>query len=268
GITVNAAVSKLVVSGYATPTTAGVSHSFTVTAEDSSGNIVSGYTGTVVFTSSDGQAVLPANYTFSAGDAGVHTFSATLKTAGSQSLTATDTANGAITGSQSGITVNPAAANSLTVAGFPSPAMAGSAGNFTVTAKDSYGNTASGYTGTVHFTSSDSQAVLPANYTFPGADAGVLTFSATLNTAGSQSITATDTVTSSIKGSQTGITVNPAAASTLPSFPTRRSSDLGSAGNFTVTAKDPYGNTATGYTGTVHFSSSDSQAVLPANYSF
>ena len=38
----------------------------------------------------------------------------------------------------------------------------------TVTAVDAYGNVATGYTGTVHFTSSDGQAVLPANYTFIG----------------------------------------------------------------------------------------------------
>ena len=54
---------------------------------------------------------------------------------------------------------------------------------------------ATGYTGTVHFTSSDAQAGLPANYTFTGGDAGTHVFSVTLKTAGTQSITATDTVT-------------------------------------------------------------------------
>src|SRR5947208_14556349 len=87
----------------------------------------------------------------------------------------------------------------MIVAGFPSPVTAGVAGTFTVTAKDPYSNTATGYTGTVHFTSSDAQAVLPADYTFVAADAGQHTFSATLNTAGSQSLTATDTVTSTVK---------------------------------------------------------------------
>jgi len=53
------------------------------------------------------------------------------------------------------------------------------AGSFTVTAKDPYSNTTTGYTGTVHFTSSDAQAVLPGNYTFTSADAGLHTFSAT-----------------------------------------------------------------------------------------
>src|SRR5205085_7986336 len=71
------------------------------------------------FTSSDTQAVLPANYTFTAGDNGVHTFSATLKTAGSRSLTATDTITGTITGAQT-ITVQPGRANILTPVTFPS----------------------------------------------------------------------------------------------------------------------------------------------------
>src|SRR5205807_1151671 len=100
----------------------------------------------VHFTSSDGQAALPADYTFTSMDAGQHSFSATLKTSGSQSLTATDTATNTITGTQTGITVNPAAASSFIVSGYPSPITAGTANNFTVTAKDPYGNTATGYT--------------------------------------------------------------------------------------------------------------------------
>ena len=36
-------------------------------------------------------ATLPANYTFTAGDAGVHVFSVTLESPGLQSITATDT---------------------------------------------------------------------------------------------------------------------------------------------------------------------------------
>src|SRR5229473_7572148 len=174
-----------------------------------------GYLGTVSFSSSDSQAALPGNYAFVAADAGVHTLSATLKTAGSRSLTATDTVTSTITGSQSGITVNPAAASSLVVSGFASPSTAGTASNITVTAKDAYGNTATAYLGTVSFSSSDSQAALPANYVFVAADAGVHSFSATLKTAGSRSLTATDTVTGTVTGSQSSITVNPAAASTL-----------------------------------------------------
>ncbi|MGD0645404.1 MAG: DUF4082 domain-containing protein [Candidatus Bathyarchaeia archaeon] len=116
---------------------------------------------------------------------------------------------GTITGAQTGITVNPGAAASLSVTGFTNPATAGTAGTITVTAKDAYGNTATGYRGTVKITSSDGAATLPSNHQFTSGNNGVYTFSVTLNTVGTQSITATDTTTSSITGSQTGITVNP-----------------------------------------------------------
>src|SRR5205807_1831331 len=128
--------------------------------------------GTVHFTTTDGAAVLPADYSFVAGDNGAHSFSATLKTVGSQSITATDTATNSINGSQSGITVNAAAASKLVVSGFPASTTAGVSHSFTVTALDAFNNTATGYTGTVTFSSTDSQAALPANYTFVSGDAG------------------------------------------------------------------------------------------------
>jgi hypothetical protein len=69
--------------------------------------------------------------------------------------------------------------------------------DLTVTALDPYGNTAVNYQGTVTFSTSDTDSaiVLPADYTFTAADAGVHTFSGgvTLNTPGDQTITATDT---------------------------------------------------------------------------
>jgi hypothetical protein len=163
----------------------------------------------------------------------------------------------------------PGPAATLTVAGFPSSVVAGAANSLTVTVKDAFGNIATGYRGTVHFTSSDSAAVLPANYTFIGADTGVHVFSATLKTAStSASITATDTATSSITGTQVPIVVTPAGAATLTVTGFPSSVVAGTANSLTVTAKDAFGNTATGYRGTVHFTSSDSAAVLPANYTF
>ncbi len=173
-----------------------------MTAQDLYGNTASGYTGTVHFTSSDGAASLPGNYTFVAGDTGVNSFSSgvTLKTAGSRSVTGTDTVTGTITGTQT-VTVNPGSATALVLSGL-SAQTAGTAQTLLVTAQDLYGNTASGYTGTVHFTSSDGAASLPANYTFVAGDAGVHSFSSgvTLKTAGSRSVTGTDTVTGTITG--------------------------------------------------------------------
>jgi ELWxxDGT repeat protein len=361
---------SLAVSDFPASTTAGMPGSFTVTAENADGTTDSGYTGTVYFGSSDGQAGLPANYTFTPADAGVHTFSATLKTAGTQALLATDSANGSITGSETGITVLPtaasqlifaqqpsttmaglaispaltvdvedpcgnvvtgdsstvtltlssgafeggsttasaaasdgvatfstlkidtagsytlkaadgnltsansgsfsvkaAAASTLSVSGFPSPSTAGAGHNFTVTLRDPYGNVAAGYTGTVHFKSSDPQAALPGNYTFTATDAGVHTFSATLKTAGVQSIAVTDTTTGSLTGTESGLSVNPAAASQFI-LTALSNVTTGASFSLTLTVEDAYGNVVTGYTGTVHFSSTDTRATLPSNYTF
>ncbi len=146
---------------------------------------------------------------------------------------------------------------------------AGSGHSVVVKALDAYGNTATGYRGTIHFTSSDAHAVLPANYTFTAADNGTHTFSfaARLKTSGSQWIRATDTVSASITGVQSGIVVT-AAAATRFSVATVTSWTAGSGHSVVVKALDAYGNTATGYRGTIHFTSSDAHAVLPANYTF
>ena len=244
GITV--AVSSLthfVVSGFPGSTVAGVAHSVTVIAKDTYNNTVTGYAGTVKITSSDGKAVLPSN----AGlPNGVGSFSVTLETAGSQSITATDTVSSSITGSQSGITVNVASGVYFVVSGFPGSTVPGVAHSVTVTAYDTYGNVATGYSGTVAIASSDSAAVLPAN---SGLTGGVGSFSVTLKTAGSQSITATDTVTSSITGLQNGITVSTAPLDHFV-FNTIGSQTVNSAFNITITAEDAANNTVAGYTGT------------------
>ncbi len=258
----------LAVSGFASSITAGTPGTFTVTVQNDAGQTATGYRGTVHFTSSDPQAVLPADYTFTAADNGVHTFSATLKTAGLQSITATDTMNASIAGTQSGIVVNPAATSALEVTNYPSPTTAGAVGAMLVTAVDAFGNITPGYTGTVHLSSSDPEAALQGDHTFTAADQGRYAFGATLYTAGTQSITATDTADPTITGTQSGIVVNAADAATLvmSSFPSPTTA--GDSAAVTVTLYDPYGNVAAGYAGTVSFFSTDPQADLPADYTF
>jgi len=258
----------LAVFGLASSAVAGVTHSVTVQAKDASGNTATGYQGTVHFTSSDAKAVLPANYTFTAADAGTHTFSVTLKTAGTQSVTVTDTKTPSIKGSQAGIVVKAAAVKTLVVSGMTTPRTAGSAGSIRVTAVDAYGNRVSSYRGTVHFTSSATKAVLPADYKFTASDAGTHVFAVTLKTAGTQSVTASDTVTKTIKGSQTGIVVKAAALKALSVSGLATPRKKGVAGSIRVTAVDAYGNRVSSYVGTIHFTSSDTSAKLPANYTF
>ena len=196
--------------GFPSPQTAGVVGTVTVTAKTGSGGTATAYTGTVHFTSSAVSAGLPSDYTFAPGDAGVHLFTGvTLNTAGTQSITVTDTVTPSLTDTQAGIVVTPASAATLVVSGFPSPQGTGVNGSVTVTAKDAYGNTDTNYTGTIHFTSSDGSAGLPGDYTFTGGDLGTHTFinGVMLVTLGLQSITATDTVTGSITGTQSAITI-------------------------------------------------------------
>jgi hypothetical protein len=270
---------SLVISGFPSSIQAGASGSFTVTVLNDDGTVDTSYAGAVRFSSSDAKAMIvdPATgnavalqgfaYTFTAADAGVHTFSATLKTAGTQSIRAADTQTSAISGTEGSILVMPAAASTMTIGGFPSTTTAGVAGNVTVTLKDPYGNIATGYTGTVHFTSTDGKATLPANYTFTAADAGAHTFSVTLKTAGTRSITVADTVMTSLNATEGGLTVNAGAASQfIISAPSSVKS--GVAFSLTLTVADAYGNVVTGYTGTVHFTSTDSRATLSANYTF
>src|SRR5207244_1328563 len=62
------------------------------------------------------------------------------------------------------------------------------------TALSQFNRTLTDCRGTIHFTSTDPQAILPSDYTFTAADAGSHTFSVTLKTAGSQSIQVMDVV--------------------------------------------------------------------------
>jgi hypothetical protein len=218
------------------------------------------YTGTVGFTSSDGSAILPGNYTFTTADANTHTFNnvATLKTTGSQTITVTDTHAGGFVGTAQ-VTVNAHTSPYFSLA-VPAAATTGTPFTFTVTAMTQSGNLNTSYSGTVRFTSSDGQALLPANATLTN---GTGTFTATLRTSGSQTITATDTVTSTITGTSQNIRASGAATHFAVNAPS--SATTGVAFNFTVTAQDQSNNTALGYSGTVHFTSTDRQAVLPAN---
>jgi ELWxxDGT repeat protein len=258
-----ATAASLAVSGFPSSTTAGVPDRVTVTALNADGSIDTSYTGTVHFASSDGQATLPSDYTFAASDAGVHTFSAVLKTAGTASLTASD---GSILGSENGITVDPAAVSQLTLAA-PSSTVAGSSFSITVTARDPYNNVATGYSGTVAFSSSDTKANLPAKYTFTTGNAGSSSFTGVaLKTAGTQPVTAADTATASITASAS-VAVSPAPANEfILAAPT--SVRAGVSFRLTVTVEDAYGNVVTNYLGTIRFSSTDTRATLPANFTF
>jgi hypothetical protein len=79
----------------------------------------------------------------------------------------------------------------------PASATTGTAFGFNVSAMDASNTVVTTYSGTVHFTSSDSQAVLPPDSPL---ESGMGHFSAIFKATGNQSISATDAVTATILG--------------------------------------------------------------------
>lgn len=93
------------VEGFPASTAPGASHSVTVSARDAGGNLITGYRGTIHFSSTDPLAALPADYTFTAADSGVHDFSVALQTIGTATIQVSDPLR-AVSGVQTAITVS------------------------------------------------------------------------------------------------------------------------------------------------------------------
>lgn len=248
--------------------TAGTTQTVRVTAL-MNGKPNSSYRGTVTFASDDPQALLPARYTFTGADKGTRTFTVELRTAGDRTLTIQDEAKPSLVATTPSVTVSPGVAASLTLDGLID-ATAGTAQSVTLSAQDAFGNVATGYRGTVAFTSSDAQAVLPANTALTAADAGSRSFDMTLKTAGeAQTVTATDTALTSLTASDTAsITSGSAVDLQLTTgiggnlFEGKRVATAGQPFDITIRAVDEFGNTASGYVGDVELKASDERALL------
>jgi hypothetical protein len=103
--------SRLAVSDFSTFLPSGTAGSFTVTALDPAGNVATGFTGMVSFSTSGGSPSLPASYSFVPADMGRHTFTASFGAVGTWTLTAAST--GLTSGSETGIRVHNQAVVSL-----------------------------------------------------------------------------------------------------------------------------------------------------------
>jgi hypothetical protein len=258
------AVNHFAITGPAT-SLAGGAVALTVSARDTVNNLVGSYRGAVHLTSSDGAATLPANYTFTAADNGTHAFAVTLRSTGSQTVRTTDTGNESITAGVS-VTVQAGAVTHFSVTA-PATSVSGSAVSVTVRALNAANYLVGGYRGSLHFTSSDTLAGLPSDYAFTAADNGSHTFSdVTLRSAGSRTLTARDVSASTVSGVAT-IGVWPGAVTHL-AVSGLTSGLAGGTVWLTVTARDAVNNLVGGYRGTVHLTSSDGSATLPANYTF
>lgn len=154
-----------------------------------------------------------------------------------------------------------AAPPSFVLSNFTPTETLGSAFNLTValqTGASGFGGT---YTGTVHFTSSDPKSVMPSDYQYNLADNAIHPFLFTLNTAGNQTITATDPQRPGVTGRQ-NIQVNaPAAARFQIASPA--TAQVGVAISLRISAVDNNFVLVPSYSGTLHFTSTDAAAVLP-----
>lgn len=155
----------------------------------------------------------------------------------------------------------PLVASQLAVSASVANATTGMTVIVSVRALDASGALVTTYAGTVHFTSSDAQATLPADSKLPG---GTGNFSVTLKTVGSQTITVTDTATAALKGTASAINVVSNAATHL-SVSGASNVQTRITFNFMVTALDAANNVSAAYSGTIHFTSSDAKAMLPAD---
>ncbi|HEY0483590.1 MAG TPA: hypothetical protein VGD37_38995 [Kofleriaceae bacterium] len=249
-------------------TTAGTDQAFTATLVDFFNNTCTNYQGTLHFAAiGDPNAAVPADFTFGAGDAGTHDFTATLKTSGSVTVAVSDTVASGVTGAASW-NVGAAAAATCVASQAPATATAGSVVGLTVAVRDTFGNLATDYAGTVRLTATDGRANLPGDVTFvPATDAGSHAFSVALLTTGSQTLTATDLANPTIQCT-TGVAITPAAPKLVLSVP--GNANAGYAVAVGVTVKDLFDNAIPNYTGTVTFASTDAGtgAVKPAAITF
>jgi hypothetical protein len=120
----------------------------------------------------------------------------------------------------------------------PASANSGSAFDLSVTALDDLGVPVAIHRGKVHVTASDADAVLPAD---AGLTGGTAHFAVTLNSPGDHTVTAMDTLGSSITGTSGPITVGAAVATTTTTTTTAASSTTTTtaAGSSTSTTAPP-----------------------------
>ncbi len=178
-------------------TTTGTPVTVRVVAEDAQNHLVTNYAGTVNVTSSDASATLPATVTFTKGQATF--FQATFNTAGEQTITLTDSANGSLTGTASTNVATPAAATHFVLLVRPGVAV-GTPTTVQIIAEDAENHLVSNYSGTVDLSSSDGGATLPASVTFTN---GRARLQVTFATTGPQAITATDSANATVTGTAT-----------------------------------------------------------------
>lgn len=285
-ITIGAAHHLIVTAASSTPT-AGVADNLTITAKDENNNTVTTYTGSRNLTFSGAPASPSGTKPTVSNSSGTATNfgSATAITFTAGVAAVTSTKNGVMRLYASGetditvsdgsiateapleVTVVSTTASKLVLTAATTTPTAGVADNLTTTAQDTYGNTATSYTGARNLTFTGPLAspggTLPTVSSSSGAEiafgtatpinfsSGVASVSGSSNgtmklyKSGAATVKVSDGTLSATLATTTAAAAASkfllAAASTTPV--------AGAADNLTTTAQDAYGNTATSYTG-------------------
>ena len=192
----------------------GVPEDVTITMYDQYNQVYVNNTGEVVafVTNRSGEVIMPPDYTFQAGDNGVHTIAAGLNfgAVGWFNITVRNSTVASIAGSQTNIWVapSPEEVNNFTVRNVLDM-LVGQTSDVYVDAYDQYGKHFKRYTGTVHFYSNASDSTLPVDYTFVVGDGGTHKFvgGVSFGVPGWFNVTVWDTGNTSAIGSQDGIFV-------------------------------------------------------------
>ena len=144
----------------------------------------------------------------------------------------------------------------------PESAQAGRSFEVTVEAQDASNQVATGYNGSVALSlkTADSGATVPGPYQFSASDHGVHHFEVTLAAAGSQTITAIDSVDSFTTGAATFVIPAPVATTLVVQTPEQAA--VGVATGVTVEVLDQSGNLMKNFTGKITLTSSDSSATV------
>jgi hypothetical protein len=246
---------------------AGVAGPVTVTARDQYGNVAPDFAGTIQLTSSDGTAVLPGDYTFIAGDNGVHTFQVTLKAAGSQTVSVTGT--GVSGGQSAGIVVKPAAAAAAAFVQAPGNALVSAAIQPVVTVQvtDAFGNpVGAGVKTKLSLATNPTAALLYGGLAYTNVS-GVASFPALKVTKGGQGYTLVATAGAGASAPSSPFNIYATTHFKVTASATQV--QAGTSFNITVTALSATNQTDAMYQGTVKFTSTaGALASLPPDYTF
>ena len=278
--------------GTPTPQVAGAPFTVTVRGVDANWNLqtaASGTSHTITIDTSDPNDTEPGNADLSSG---IRTFSITFKTAGTQTVTATHQTSGITADTSAPVPVGAGAFTRLQLlvpgetaapgtatgkTGTPTAQNTDTPFNVTVNAVDANWNLVNTVGDTVAITATDTNATLPASAPLSG---GTGTFSVKFATAGSRTVTATDTSDGTkTPNTSPAITVNagafvkmqllmpgetavPGTATGKTGSPTAQTAGTGY--SVVVNAVDANWNLVSS-THTVGLASSDPFATLPAN---